>query len=50
MDASSDEGVVTEEVVVPQRRKVIEAEPWDLQSVDSTDGVSTDSPSTLVVS
>ncbi|XP_063872480.1 dihydropyrimidinase-like isoform X8 [Scylla paramamosain] len=38
MDASSDEGVVTEEVVVPQRVERRAAEPWDAQSVDSTDG------------
>ncbi|MPC87057.1 hypothetical protein E2C01_081906 [Portunus trituberculatus] len=42
MDASSDEGVVTEEVVMPQRVERRAAEPWDTQSVDSTDGVSTD--------
>ncbi|XP_045110518.1 dihydropyrimidinase-like isoform X4 [Portunus trituberculatus] len=38
MDASSDEGVVTEEVVMPQRVERRAAEPWDTQSVDSTDG------------
>ena len=42
MDASSDEGVVTEEVLVPRQVGAREAEPWDAQSVDSTDGVSTD--------
>ncbi|XP_050733572.1 dihydropyrimidinase-like isoform X4 [Eriocheir sinensis] len=38
MDASSDEGVVTEEVVVPQRVGQRKAEPWDAHTPDSVDG------------
>nr|XP_045597624.1 dihydropyrimidinase-like isoform X3 [Procambarus clarkii] len=37
MDASSDEGVVTEEVVVPRRVGRRDAEPWDTLSLDATD-------------
>ncbi|XP_066952641.1 dihydropyrimidinase isoform X8 [Macrobrachium rosenbergii] len=39
MDASSDEGVVTEEVIVPRRVGQASAEPWDVLSpVDIEDG------------
>lgn len=38
MDASSDEGVVTEEVIVPRRVMSSAAEPWN---TDALDGVST---------
>lgn len=38
MDASSDEGVVTEEVIVPRRVMSSAAEPWN---TDVLDGVST---------
>ncbi|XP_069960530.1 uncharacterized protein [Cherax quadricarinatus] len=42
MDASSDEGVVTEEVVIPRRVNTRLAEPWDSFSpIDvTTNGVS----------
>lgn len=39
MDASSDEGVVTEEVIMPRRVRMAEAEPWDVHSpIDIEDG------------
>ncbi|XP_042229368.1 dihydropyrimidinase-like isoform X4 [Homarus americanus] len=38
MDASSDEGVVTEEVVVPRRVRARDAEPWDAHTPDTVDG------------
>ncbi|XP_068212830.1 dihydropyrimidinase isoform X2 [Palaemon carinicauda] len=40
MDASSDEGVVTEEVIVPRRVGQASAEPWDVHSpIDIEDGL-----------
>ncbi|XP_042876020.1 dihydropyrimidinase-like isoform X4 [Penaeus japonicus] len=36
MDASSDEGVVTEEVIVPRRVVGIAAEPWNTDALDGS--------------